>query len=204
MQMLTNFSYSCSKMSSGRAPLRYGTWNIQSAPRKDIKFVITQYMRRENLSILWLTETKIKGETLEEEWGWGISFVGIGAGTHEQNIGGVGFAYVEADCKIRKGSLALLSNRLCHAVFEPGHGCPAPFVAICAYAQTQNRPNPEATAFFQQLHDEYRKLSLLHPRAYTYIADDFNCSFGTDATATEIGNEFFSYIKYVHTRKGPH
>ena len=172
-------------MSLVNPSLRFATLNVKSAIADDVKFIISKYMQSQNLSLLAITESKIRLPVkTAQNWGNGASFVGIGTPPAvQQNIGGVGFVYREEYIKLVPNTLQLVSHRICAAEFSPAAGGPASFICVCIYAPTETHPLPAREQFYKSLSEFYRKLTAQHPSKFIYIAGDFNTDFGLDATA---------------------
>jgi hypothetical protein len=167
-------------------PLRFATWNLKSAIPDNVKFTVATYMRRENICLVFVTEHKLRGITLNADWGQGVRFVGIGSEQSTTNSGGVGFAYQHARISLEETSLRLISNRLCHAKFIPGPGGSAPFIGLCAYAPTESHTPRTKESFYLELDRVYTELKASvrdTPYVYIYTAGDMNTHFGTDAAS---------------------
>ena len=165
--------------------LRFATLNVKSAIADDVKFVISKYLQSQYLSLLFVTETKIRLPVRDaQNWGNGASFVGVGVNPSVQyNVGGVGFVYREEHMKLVPNTLQLVSHRICAAEFSPAAGGSASFLCVCVYAPTESHPLPAREQFYKSLSKFYSKLRAQHPTKFIYIAGDFNTDFGLDATA---------------------
>ena len=170
------------------SPLKFATWNVRTLLDRDEldrpqrrTALIASELRRYNIDVAALSETRLSGEGELVESGTGYTFFWSGRGPEERREAGVGFAVKSTLVGKLAGPPKGVNDRLMTMRF-PFSNAQKFITIISAYAPTMTNPDEIKVKFYEDLN---AIITTVPSTDKLIILGDFNARVGRDSSTWE-------------------